>query len=687
VKLNSITVRLLTVLVAGFLLSAMTIYLIANRQLRSLADKSAVAEYRNKLGAACNVLARHHEKLQKTLLVENYEAEFKTIAARAVGDLAVGDPQRPEHLFILDEQGSYLLGAAGPGTEAFDAESLDRMRRQLEGQFERSGGTAVQWVIYTQFKPWNWIVGYALPQEAKYAEARRFRNDLAAIIGISTLAAMCVFSLFMTRLVHPIVKLTQVARSLSRNKDYSIRALNTGTHEVGMLIDDFNRMLDEIQNEMNERKCAEAELRKHRDHLEELVKERTHELEASLQRARYMAEEARTAERAKSEFLANMSHEIRTPMNAVVGFSDLLAEEALDAEQQKYVRLIRGASQNLLEIINDILDFSKIEAGKLDLEMSDFALGELLLSVESMMRPMATCKGLQFEVLQCGALPKNIHTDPARLRQCLINLVSNAVKFTAKGHVFVSVSREDVDGAFHIRFDVDDTGAGIESDKLDLIFDAFTQADGSICRKFGGTGLGLTITRRLANLLGGSVTVHSEVGKGSVFSLSIPAGAATASYDKYEFVNDLAQPAGADSPAAVVGRALVAEDAPANQVLIETLLKRMGLDVTLVDDGAKAVERATSEAFELIFMDMQMPNMNGFEATARIRKAGIRTPIIAVTARAMKGDDAECLKAGCDDYLSKPINKDKLKELIAKYLPRSGGDSEPAASAATRQAH
>jgi len=238
-----------------------------------------------------------------------------------------------------------------------------------------------------------------------------------------------------------------------------------------------------------------------------------------LQTAMHAAEAANTA---KSQFLANMSHEIRTPMNAIIGFSDLLAEEQLTQDQKIYVNMIRDSSGSLLELINDILDFSKIEAGKLDIEIIDYSLDQVLTAVDSLIGPSAEQKSLDFQIRKENTLPKEIRTDPARLKQCLINLASNAVKFTENGHVYISVGLQKLNDKQCIRFDVEDTGIGIPSDKHHAIFESFTQLDGSTSRKFGGTGLGLAITNQLAQLLGGKLTLKSQPDKGSTFSLTIP---------------------------------------------------------------------------------------------------------------------------------------------------------------------
>jgi len=388
-------------------------------------------------------------------------------------------------------------------------------------------------------------------------------------------------------------------------------------------------------------------------------------------KAKELAICAEEANKAKSRFLANMSHEIRTPMNAIIGFSDLLAEEDLTDEQIKNVSIIRESGHNLLKLINDILDLSKIEAGKLSVEMTDCELDKMLISVESLMGLKAKEKNLEFKVIYGGDLPAMIRTDSSRLHECLINLIGNAVKFTEKGHIYLNVSLENVSGKPHIRFNVEDTGIGVPQDKQELIFEAFEQADGSHTRKYGGTGLGLSITRELVQLLGGRITISSEVGKGSVFSLWIPAG-----------VDVEAQPVLRRHNISCVthlnekqkerteysGNVLVGEDAPTNQALIKALLGRLGLSVTIAKDGLEAVEKATSGHFDLIFMDMQMPCMNGYEATKRLREKGLKTPIIALTANVIKGDDQRCFDAGCDDYLSKPIDRKALLRVIEKYL-------------------
>jgi len=401
-------------------------------------------------------------------------------------------------------------------------------------------------------------------------------------------------------------------------------------------------------------------------------------LEAAVERANHLAQQAVAADRAKSEFLANMSHEIRTPMNAIIGFSELLAEEDLTDTQRHHVGIIVESGKNLLQLINDILDFSKIEAGKLDIEITDCSLDQLLAVIESLLQPEAIEKGLDFRILQCSPLPEQIRTDPVRLRQCLINLVNNAIKFTDKGHVYINVSLEKTEDKACICFEVEDTGIGIAPDKQELVLEAFMQADGANTRRFGGTGLGLAITRQLAEMLGGGLTLKSREGSGSVFRLKIDAGVDIKSQrllDKYEFVSRVNEQAAVSEISEwdrFFGRILVAEDSRTNQMLINLLLERLGLEVTIAEDGKEAVERALNQEFDLIFMDIQMPKMNGYEATKILRAGGLTIPIVALTAHAMKGDDKKCLAAGCDDYLTKPIEHKNLIEVIRKYLPRKG---------------
>ncbi len=394
-------------------------------------------------------------------------------------------------------------------------------------------------------------------------------------------------------------------------------------------------------------------------------------LQEAIREANCLAEQATTASKAKSAFLANMSHEIRTPMNAIIGFSDMLAGENLSPRQMEYVDTIKNSGAHLLSLINDILDFSKIEAGKLDVEKVEYPLEKILTSSDSLLRPAALRKGLDFQILHRTQLPARICTDPVRVNQCLTNLVNNAIKFTAKGYVHVIVSLETVNNIPYIRFDVEDSGIGIPADKREVIFQSFTQADISTTRQYGGTGLGLSITKRLAEILGGWLAVESEPGKGSVFSLFIPVGLDVTlqpllgekTMEEYSRCTPLRQ------ETSLYGQILVAEDNRSNQKLIEAVLHKMGLTVTLVENGQKAIEAVAAQKFDLIFMDMQMPVMNGYDAARSLRGSGKTLPIIALTAHAMMQDKEKCLACGCNEYLTKPVDRQQVQEVLSRYLP------------------
>jgi PAS domain S-box-containing protein len=369
---------------------------------------------------------------------------------------------------------------------------------------------------------------------------------------------------------------------------------------------------------------------------------------------------------AKSQFLANMSHEIRTPLSVILGVADLMDISRLTDEQKSQICLLKGASKSLLLIADDLRDVSKIEAGKLELNLAEHSLKKLLDSTESIMRPFAENKGLQFSVICDSTLPSRIYTDYGRVHQCLLNIIGNAVKFTEKGHIHLKVALEYKEENPLIRFDVEDTGIGIPQDKLESLFNSYTQVDIGKTRQYSGTGLGLAITKEISKMLGGAVTVTSEVSNGSVFSLVIPAGIDV--LNREEPVDRLVSESKTREISRFSGKVLVAEDYEGIRKVLKSLLEHLGLEVTLAGDGKEAVEIVFQQSFDLVLMDVQMPVLNGFMATRELRRKGIKTPIIALTAYAMESDRNECLEAGCDDYLSKPINQKELKRILSKYV-------------------
>jgi two-component system sensor histidine kinase/response regulator len=674
--------------------------------------------------------------------------------------------------------------------------------------------------------------------ESDSAEMREHRVRFGTIVLVVMAFALLIAFLLSDRLQRvisgPVLALAQAANRVSVEKDYAVRVVETGEDELGHLVESFNGMIEQIQ-------LRDEELRSHGEHLEEEVAKRVaelHEMNAQLITARDRAEEA---SRTKSDFLANMSHEIRTPLNGVIGMTELALDTALTDEQRDYLETVKTSAESLLSVINDILDFSKIEAGRLDLDNIEFALRE---SVDKTMRTLALRahqKGLELLCDVRPEAPEHLIGDPGRLRQVLLNLTGNAIKFTEAGEIVVAAEVERVgDGEVTLHFSVSDTGIGIPAEKQQRIFEAFSQADASTTRIYGGTGLGLAISSSLVTMMKGRIWVESEPGRGSTFHftavLGVPAAAPAAAavadpalrgmrtlivddsatnrrilhemlegwqmipvavesgeaalealraahaahrpfqlllLDRHmpvmggfalaerirqlphvtrpatimlsssghkgdaergrqlgigvhltkpitklelelairRVVGNAPQPAdwpqsaaevgadGATTPAAPAapsvrrrvpavlprvdhpGSVLVAEDNPINQRVTLRMLEKLGHTVVLAANGEEAVAAFRRQQFDLVLMDVQMPVMGGFDATAAIRAieaaSGAHVPIIALTAHAMKGDREACLLAGMDDYVSKPIKREELIEVMNRVMiRRAGSDAE-----------
>ena len=388
------------------------------------------------------------------------------------------------------------------------------------------------------------------------------------------------------------------------------------------------------------------------------------------QQLRQATLEADAANRAKSLLLANMSHEIRTPMTGVIGFTNLLAATPLNAEQMDYVEQIRGSGEALLTLINDILDFSKISAGKLVLESRALDLRKTLEQAAGLLAMQAAEKHLRLSVAIDPSTPRTIMGDVVRLRQILVNLLGNAVKFTDRGEVSVAVSAHPCgDGRFEIRFVVRDTGPGIPAEHQARIFDSFNQVDASISRKYGGTGLGLSISKSLAEQMGGAMGLESVLGKGSTFHFTIQAVAVAQDSLAPTHRMGLAEVRAGDLPQM---RMMVVDDNAVNRKLLAMTLERLGIRAALATNGAEALENLSHTSYDVILMDVQMPVMDGLEATRRIRRdypSNAQPRIVAMTAGAFPEDRAHCLEAGMDDYLSKPVSIDDLVQTLRRIQP------------------
>ncbi len=477
----------------------------------------------------------------------------------------------------------------------------------------------------------NMIIGRTYIETDLLGYKDRFNHFIKItllILFASIIFAFLLATQFQKFISIPIVKLADIMNQISVKKDYSIRIQKKSNDEIGSLIEGFNEMLSQIEKQNIALNLA--------------------------------IKQAEKNAKVKQEFLANMSHEIRTPMNAIIGMSNLMEDTKLSKTQREYLKHIKNSSENLLVIINDVLDFSKIESGKIEFEKTTFNLSEMLSTIYQSFKYKAQEKNIGFIINIDDTIPAKLIGDPVRLNQVILNLTSNAIKFTNKGNVTINIkNKSQINNKITLYIEVVDTGIGIAEDKLDKIFSSFEQASSDTTRKFGGTGLGLTISRQLVELQGGKINVKSKLGKGSSFYFTLTYE--IADYNEKTQIDKKNK----EKITPLIGyqdyNILVVEDNKLNQIVSKSILTKYKFNIEICENGQEAVDILKNKHFDVILLDLHMPVMDGYEAAKYIRNnLKLNTPIIALTAAAIKNEKEKCLNIGMNDYISKPFKPDEL---------------------------